>query len=341
MTLSLTGQQETSVFAEAFIKWNGFTDWPYLRIFWCRWGYRRIWGRNWGLRLSQNNIRVFTVGHKEGFFAPDGAIDGYGSAVGDYLGGRRTLVGYTADFSKEISASVSIEDHDALDGDDGSLDKGGGKGIVSDVPYANDSTYLPELVGNVVGKFDWGLIFGSGAVGQYREITTGGMGSAVVGAKDDYIGYAFGLGGNVNLDGLSKGDAIQAKFGYSDGSGELEQTRGVWNNSVVGFYNLNTAQAWTAQGSFKHNWNPTWSSTAYGGYVNVSRETDGSAAMLAKDAGEVNNGWNIAANLQWSPVEKFLVGGEVFYANVNKANSVGGENNYDAVGSVFRVQRSF
>ncbi len=287
-----------------------------------------------------------TAGHKESFFGPDGAIGGYGSAVGDFGGNRVSMLGYTANFSKEVSASIAIEDHDAYDGGDGDFAKGGSEAFISDTPVATDRTYAPELVGNVVGKFDWGLLFASGALGNYNATTATNKAppaqQAQAGVVDSYIGYAVGLGGNVNLDALGKGDAVQAKFAYSDGAaGHLSgwgDDTAVYDTTTLGAYSLNSTSGWVAQGSFQHHWSPTWTSTAYGGYASANRNPGGA---LASTEGKVNDAWNLAANLEWSPVENYTIGGEIFYANVTKQAAANTEENFDAVGSIFRVQRSF
>ncbi|MES2905465.1 MAG: porin [Pseudomonadota bacterium] len=295
-----------------------------------------------GIRYAFVTFGGFTAGHTNTFFAPDGALGGYGGAVGDY-DTRRSLFAYTAKFTDEVSASIAIEDHDATDGSDG---VGGSGPTAANAGIAlapgpshilNDSTQLPDLVGNVVGKFDWGLLFASGAIGQFRSRDD------VTHIPYNYAGYALGLGGNVKLDGLAKGDALQAKVGFADGLGGLigsSDDHAVFDTvgPDIGTY---TTSGYTVQGSFVHNWSPTWSSTAYGGYAGADRSasTDPTVAALLND--KVVTAWNLGANVQWSPVENYTIGGELFYGSATRENNITGDYTADAIGSIVRVQRDF
>lgn len=295
-----------------------------------------------GIRYAFIEWQGITAGHTDSFFAPSGAPAGFGGAVGDYGNYRRTLLGYKAEFTKEVSAGISIEDHDFVDGGDGvgspvaDLVKSSDI-LLAPVKVHNDGTQLPDLVGNVVGKFDWGLLFASGAVGRYRTI------EVVTKNRDDFTGWAVGAGGELNLDALSKGDMLQAKVGYADGATAYIGSSGdaAIIDTVGPDYASYTTTGWTAQGSFLHNWSPTWSSFAYAGYAAAERTTSADATVLALVNDTVSSAWGVGANLQWEPVESLTMGGEVFYTSVTKENLATGDYTADAIGSVFRMQRAF
>ena len=202
-----------------------------------------------GIRLAFIEWNGFTIGHTNSFFAPDGALGGLGGDIGDY-DTRLTLFGYTASFTKEISASVSIEDHDARDGDE---TKANGL-YLSPTPVKNEGVVVPDLVANVVGKFDWGQLFASGALSNNQ------FNAPAVGYHDNQVGYALGLGGNFNLDALAKGDAVQAKLGFADGAGGYigSSDDNAIIDTVSPTYGAQLTSGWSAQGSFLHNWSPTW-----------------------------------------------------------------------------------
>jgi hypothetical protein len=284
----------------------------------------------------------FTIGHTNTFFSADSAPGVLFGAIGDYDPPRRTIFGYTAHLNKEVSASVSLEHHDAVAGPDGSAkDLKSADALITlpATPVINNSTYLPDLVANVVGKFDWGALFVSGAVGDYRTV------EVITSNKESFVGWALGFGGHVNLDMIAKGDILQAKFGYSDGA-----------SSYVGFtqdhaivdtidpnFNIFTTRSWSAETGFQHNWSPTWSSAIFAGYVGAQRSVDPTANVNIRTLadGRPISAWDAGGNLQWSPAESLTITGELGYGSVTTKNCGCTENTNGAFGGVFRVQRNF
>jgi hypothetical protein len=283
----------------------------------------------------------FTVGHTESFFYPDGEANVFFGAVGDYGSYRRTLFGYTAKFNDTISTSLSLEDHDSADQGDGKTgadeDKSGQSDILlSPLKVANDSTQLPDLIGNIVGKGDWGLLYVSGALGNYRTI------EGVSKEQDSFMGWALGVGGTANLDMITKGDQFQAKFGYADGALSYITGDGRFAHAIVDTTanNIETASGWSAQGSFLHFWVPTINSTLFGGYTAVDYTTD-PVNTHAVIEGKPIDGWNVGGNLQWQPVGGMTIGTEVAYGGVTRAHDGAPDTSDNAWSGVFRVQRNF
>lgn len=284
-----------------------------------------------------------TAGLNHSNFGPDGSLGAF--VIGDY-DARLTQLAYTAEFTKEVSATLALEDHDARDGDpDGSLSKGGAETYISNTDYATDSTYLPDLVGNVVGKFDWATLFVSGAVGQYRVVSASTP-APNVNVTKDFIGWAVGAGGTINLDMLAKGDAVQAKFGYADGATDYVggQEFAIFDATDADYnlWNVRASSAWTATASAKHNWSPTWSSTVYGGYIGLDRDANSPAGIFAKSVGSVNSAWNVGTGLAWTPVEKLTVAGDVFFNSTTRQDDpIDTETTETAIGSNFKIERAF
>ncbi len=284
--------------------------------------------------IKDGSGRMITAGHTDSFFTGDGALGGLGGAIGDFGGGRRAILGYSTPLTKQLTASISLEDHDAADGA-----KDNEPPLLSTSPVLNNGTTLPDLVGNLVGEFDWGLLFVAGALGHYRVITNN-----TAAEKYDFMGWAFGGGGNVKLDMLGKGDKIQAKIGYTDGAGNYLGSADdlALIDTVAPDTGPLLTSGWAMQGSFMHNWNPTLSSVVYTGLISADRHPSGDASVIELTYGKVDSAWNAGANLLWKPSEGFAVGGEVFYGSVTKQNSTGtGEETNGSLGSVFRVERSF
>lgn len=281
----------------------------------------------------------FTAGHTDTFFnAGNGALGGFGGAIGDY-DGRRSLLGYKADFSKQISAAISLEDHDDRDDGPDSESSGiilapAGAGLVR-----NDGTILPDIVANIQGSFDWGSLFVSGAVAHNRFIA-----ATAGGTRLNDTGWAVGAGAQFNLDMLAKGDGLQAKFGYSDGTANFIEAPGdAAILDVIGAdWGVLATTAWTAQSSFQHNWSASWNSTVYGGYFSADRHPGSEDVLIALTDDKATSAWNIGGNLVWSPVAELTIGAEFFYGSVTRddtSQTVSYTN--DAFGSVFRMQRQF
>jgi hypothetical protein len=293
-----------------------------------------------GLRYAFIQWGGWTFGHTDTFFVGgDGALGGFANTVGDYGGNRRPLVGYTANLSKEFKASLSIEDHTTTMGGVGKDGANADAYLVAapvGVAFHNDGTQMPDLVGNVVGDFDWGNFAVSGALARYRFYDS----KSVVAYDDDFIGWAIGGGTTIKLDGLNKGDKWQAKFGYADGATSYIGSSGdaAIIDAVGPDFAVMTTTGWTAQTSFLHNWAPTWNSTLYGGYAGASRTTD--ADTLTTPNGQIVGAWNAGANLTWQPHETLNIGGDIFYASVTKGDTVAGDQTEGAFGGLFRVEKS-
>jgi hypothetical protein len=288
-------------------------------------------GGNASIRYAFIEWNNFTMGHTDTFFIPDGAANTFNGAVGDWGGIRNNLLGYTAEFNDSVSASISIESHDAVDGGDAP------SGVVlSPLAVNNDSTQLPDLVGNIVGKGDWGKVFVSGAIGNYRTVEAAG------GAEDSFMGWALGFGGTANLDFITKGDQLQAKFGYTDGA--FYYLGGNFRNAIVDTTGglttgIETASGWTAQGSFLHNWSPTINSTLFGGYAAVDYNTNLDTAAVIEN--RTKSGWNIGGNLQWVPVDGMVIGTEIAYGNATWGHDGAPDTSGDGFSGLFRAQRNF
>lgn len=300
-------------------------------------------GTTLGLRHAYMTLAGWTLGHTQSFFnGGDGALGGFAGPAGDFDPSRRPLIGYTAELSKEFKLNVSAESHDYIDGKD--VDGVKHSGILFAVPagsaathYNNDASYIPDLVANLIGEFDWGNFGVSGAAGQYRFYDAGSAGTY----EDEFLGWAVGAGATFKLDGLAKGDAWQAKFGYADGAtmylGSSDDAAII--DGIGPDFGVETTVGFTAETSLLHNWSPTWNSTFYTGYAGAQRTTNADTASLVN--GQPISQWNVGANLTWQPHANFNIGGDIYFANVVRDNVDTGVYADSAFGGLLRAQRTF
>ena len=98
--------------------------------------------------------------------------------------------------------------------------------------------------------------------------------------------------------------------------------------------------AWGVNGSYEHHWNPSWRTSVYGGYAEVSYGTQAnailcsqckaaatasvSAAAAVATAG-CNNDWNVwyvGTRTQWNVTPDFYMGVDVMYQSLQSAQHV-------------------
>ena len=293
------------------------------------------------LRYAFITLGGWTLGRADSFFAAgDGALGGYVGPLGDF-GGATNLIGYTAELSKEVKASIALESHDAVDGADGDADKNADVYLSSPAPplsaFHNDGTQMPDLTGNIIGEFDWGNIAVAGALSRYRFYDSAAGGTY----KGDFMGWAAGLGSTIKLDGIAKGDAIQGKVGYADGAtGYLGSSDDAAIIDNIGpDFGVALTSGYSLEGSFHHEWNDVLNSTLHSGYVGAMRTTNADTVTAIDDAPIAM--WSVGANLIWKPTADINIGADVYYASITKDNSVTGESTVGALGSLFHFDRTF
>jgi hypothetical protein len=260
-----------------------------------------------------------------------------------------------------FSATIGIEDNDAIDGNNGSVY---GNGITAEktalnlalkAPYQTPYDKLPLIAGKLVWDQAWGQIQVSGAVAQNRSVLykideKTGVPSATTGITYDKTmnGYAFGGQLTLNADMVAMGDKFYLLGGYSNGINKLgfknaSKDSGLPRNSdgiPQSYTNFvcesdapndcqNTKSTFVDM-AFLHYWTPTIRQNVIVGMAWVD---PGSIARASSAATQKATFSSIGTNLIWSPTKGLDIGVEVLY---NRA-SVGNDTAYNVTNSLNSV----
>jgi hypothetical protein len=257
------------------------------------------------------------------------------------------LFAYTFSFGEGFSATLAVED---------GLARRVGSGLVgidpvTGLPFVADaSNYAgqtaPDVVGNVRYASTWGSAQLSGAVHQNRGLVVNGF------EPDTEYGYAVGVQAGINLPFLGAGDAAWIAATYTDGAlGYLGLGNTTSAGAATGFANdiftfpnaaTSEGRGWSVAGGATHNWSPTFRSSLFGSYADVSFS---GAVNAPVELGGFGFGdfreYRIGANTIWSPVSGLNLGLEVIYANVDPRGSGIGFRGDSATEGRIRIQRDF
>jgi hypothetical protein len=312
----------------------------------------------------------FTVGKAQSFFD----IYHHGGAR-NYLNTRTSgdtgasglmLWAYTAQFGNGFSASISAEDpigHNL----NGVADVGGAGGGYGGADNAYtvlgtgtpNGMQIPDIVGNLRVDQAWGYVGISAALHQVGGgfFTQNGSPGCLAnpngifcGHPADTWGYAFGVGGQLNVPGMP-GDTVGAMFRYSKGANGYVLGAGAnsWflsDGATRGFaftrdgffgnpgafagYGgaIQLTEAWGLNAHYEHAWTPALKTSVYGGWVQVNHNATAKrlicgAAGCAAPGGFGNpdfSFWQIGSRTQWAPWKGQLnVGVDVVYTALNSA----------------------
>ena len=282
----------------------------------------------------------FTFGVTDSFFDfwPNAAFTNSANRLNASVGGTGVDVwAYTAQFGNGLSATISAED--------GAKRRGNIFGAGS----AYGGRQWPDLVGNLRIDQAWGSAQIMGAVHQVRGATYG-----------DKVGYAAGAAVKVNLP-WAKGDMFVVEGDYSKGvtsfanSGLSNFT--VSDNGTDTAYaptydavgtgtDLELTTAWSVIAGVKHNWNPMWDTTLWGGYGAYDY---GSAATAILNGGGTGNPdwkyWQVGSRTSWKPVKGLTFSAELMYQGVDSASAYSGAtvtgSDVSWLSGMIRVQRNF
>jgi hypothetical protein len=321
----------------------------------------------------------FTVGKAQSFFDiyHHGGSRNYLNTrtSGDNGASALMMWAYTAQFGNGFSATISLEDprgHNLFGVTDTSGAAAGGpgpagynfgttaNGLASNCPTAGGAPaftlapacfgfQIPDIVANLRYDQKWGFVGISGALHQVAgDYYTGAAKSELNGHPGDQWGYAFGIGGQLNVPGMP-GDTVGAMFRYSKGA--VGYALGAATNSwlirkgatvgigvgvdavfgnpgrVAGYTgNLILTDAWSINAHYEHIWTPTLKTSIYGGYAAVEYSA-AAAALIQGAAGPVNNNpnysfWQLGSRTQWAPWKGQLnIGIDVVYTHLNTARA--------------------
>lgn len=298
------------------------------------------------------------------------------------LRGSNSTVGalaYTYTFGNGFSGSLSIEDNISRRGLQGSTIGGFGYGYLAGltgIPNADAAfggtaygavpagVQVPEIVGNLRYDAGWGAVQASGAAHQIRTTlynNAAGTGTfyGIPASTQDDFGYAFQLGGMLNLDKVApdvfeKGDKlwvqatyqrgavgyimgnnlsfnggpVNANTFYGFGNGGSKASNG-WDFNAydcvwTGFGHCDKSEGFAVLAALKHYWLPTLSSGFFGSYMGL-RYSNAALLGFGGGIGPVNTDeYRLGSNLIWTPVKNFDIGAEVTYLRDNHLNRPAG-----------------
>lgn len=227
------------------------------------------------------------------------------------------LLAYTHAFSKDVTATLSVEDGTHR------------RTVFTGITNAGHS--VPDVVANLRLEQAWGAFQVSAATHQLRNATA---------AVDTKYGFAVQAGLKYNVPmGAGDPDLFFLQAAYADGAinylgypfGSFLAAKGVGvdigDYDVVGG-KIKTTKGYSLVAAYKHNWSDAWSSSLMGSFSDI-RES----VVVGDKFRELNVGMNVV----WSPVKNFLIGPEVFYRHADtKNNGAGG-----FWSGALRIERTF
>src|SRR5262245_35057798 len=246
----------------------------------------------WDLAFLQ--FAGFTVGKTQSFFD----LFTYGGGMsyhnvrtaGDTGAAGLTVWAYTAQFGNGFSGTLSAESpigHNragVIDASQASFAVN--SAVTADNAFssnAGNGFRFPDVIANLRVDQAWGFAGVSAAIhdasGAYYQ--TGN--NVNNGHPADKLGWAFAVGGLVNLPG---GDQAGINFAYGQGATGYVTNIGtgmqMYNASTSvgvgwltdGVFDTGTevelTRAWSINAMYQHIWNPKWRTSIFGGYVNIS-----------------------------------------------------------------------
>jgi len=221
----------------------------------------------------------------------------------------------------------------------------------------------PDIVGNLRVDQAWGsaqiMAAGHEVNANYYGATPGS------GGPDNKWGFAVGGGIKLNAPFIGQGDYFQAQVTYAEGALKyIFQTPnsnwGYVSSNSIGFGVLSDAvyggtitgaaptatdlqltTGWGVNAAYEHFWNPRWRTSLYGGYAEVSYNSNANAMICSSISGngggtggtlatasvgcDMNwNTWWIGSRTQWNVTKDFYMGVDVLYQKLQSASLVNG-----------------
>jgi hypothetical protein len=341
----------------------------------------------------------FTFGTAQSFydFFSQAAVSYRGAPSSDSGDGGWQVAGYTALFGNGFSGTISAEQR--------RMTQIVGQGIAGAGTVAPGTTGFPgggyggfnapDIVGNLRVDQAWGSAQIMGALHEVNAQYYGATNSIAAGGPDDKWGFAVGAGLKLNAPMIGPGDYFQTQVNYAQGASRYvilgpafnygyaegqNQGFGVMSDAVYGGTSpangtdLNLTTAWGVIASYEHFWSPSWRTSVYGGYAQISYGSQANALLCVAEgnaaagstagvgalaAAGCNNDWNtwwIGSRTQWNVTKDFYLGVDVVYRKLESASLAGGVltspviisntgartvSNMDNLAVRFRAQRDF
>jgi hypothetical protein len=276
--------------------------------------------------------------------------------------------GYTAQLGGGLSATISAEERrmtqilrqESIGTTGGSIVPGGFPSSQANLTNAAGAVFpgngayggfqMPDIVANLRINQAWGSAQVMGAVHQVNTNYYINGTTQANGHPSDKYGYALGAGLKVFVPMIGAGDYLQAQVTYAVGAtryafmtpstnwGKAEgvnQSFGVLSDAVYGgsvalgtATDLNLTTAFTVNAAYDHFWNKQWKTSLYGGYGEISYNTQANAiictaAGFGAGAGNLavatpgcNNDWStwwIGSRTQWNVTPDTYLALDVLY----------------------------
>ncbi|OCC04628.1 hypothetical protein BA190_13115 [Labrys sp. WJW] len=271
-------------------------------------------GNTFSIKYAYLQFGGLTAGYAHSYF---GFYDfEYGNTVwGAYYAQSNVvnLLAYTADFGGGFSATLSIED--------------GRDHRQNAFRAMQGGQQVPDVVGQVRFKQDWGSIAVQAAAHQYRSATAlDANGVPVLPTNANYIprenkwGYAVGASLLLNIPALDKGHLV-IEGQYADGALDY---LGISSTKLKGqdyFINSNGGfdggKGWSVTAELGGNFTPQWGFNLVGGYIDTTYDK---FSALGGDLGAKE--YSLTGNLTYTIVKGLTVTGEVTYTHQDIDNTV-------------------
>ena len=304
----------------------------------------------------------FTAGRSQSFYDFMGyaAVSYFGGSAWTPAGadtgdGGRQVFAYTAQLGNGISATLSAEDKRR--GGTFQAASAIATGTVAGTGSVGDK--MPDFVGNMRIDQAWGS---AQVMGVIHDASAAYYDATQLTHPSNVYGYAIGAGLRLNAPMLGAGDYFQAQFNWTKGAIGYAMNTGVnlsagnANASSRGFGLVTDAMytttgdvqlttAWSVGGSYEHNWNTKWKTSAYGGYTKVDYNdtATGYFSTITPGANPDFATWQVGSRTAWAPVNNLEVGLDVMYTKLQSANSGVTTTSQDQSAWVtnLRIQRNF
>jgi hypothetical protein len=313
------------------------------------------------LYVSRGFIQIagFTFGKATSFFDifPNAsfAYNAGNNFSGDSGDGGVILMSYTAQFGNGFSGTIAIEQARRLP----SVLAVGAPFTIGGNPTANNlggagGTY-PDIVGNLRLDQSWGTWIVAAAA---HDMSGGYWGATeAAGHPSDDWGWAVTTGFILNLPMITPGDRFSVQAVYSEGAtayhaatrstaaplfasgtpnvgGNGRIATGFWTDGVFGVGGqVIPTTAWSINAGFEHLWTPSFKTSIYGSYIDVSHSAGANALMCATNTAATSSivltafcnmdwqGWTIGSRSEWEPIKGFTVGADIIYAQIDGIQS--------------------
>jgi len=369
-------QQESFNVQRAFIQWAGFS-------FGRMQSFSDVWSLvdYWSISQEQTGVDTGADGINSIAYTFD-----LGAGTGLTFGADERRTKSLTNLSVASALKVGAEPTDSHQGEAWpdvyvalKTDQGWGSAGISAGAHNVNATYYS---GNGTGAFA-----GFTACGQASTTQCG--------HPSDKVGFFVQAGGELKLPMLGPGDKIGGAVRFSEGASSFgggfrlssPSLFDSGNNLALGWMSdgvyvngsgIELTTAWSAQGGYAHYWSPTWNTTIFAGYANISYDSTaksyfsgavcgvggtGATVQTAVSFAATNNcnpNWSYletGLKTAWTPVPGLTFSTEALYTRVWSGFAGAGTINASAPGarptgtynfsnqniwsSYFRVQRTF